>query len=99
MSGEHADGGPELVTVGHGTLSSVQLAELLRDAGVRCLVDVRTAPGSRRHPHFSRAAMGQWLVDTGVAYEWEPRLGGWRKPEAGSPNTVLRDSSFRGYAD
>lgn len=35
----------------------------------------------------------------GIAYEWEPRLGGWRKAEPSSPNTALRNESFRGYAD
>ena len=88
-----------LLTVGHGTLSAEALSDLLRGAGVERLVDVRTAPGSRRHPHVSRAQMSQWVPAAGVAYRWEPDLGGWRKPVADSPNTVLRHSGFRGYAD
>jgi len=43
--------------VGHGTLDADEFVALLRDAGVTRLVDVRTAPGSRRHPHFRREAM------------------------------------------
>jgi uncharacterized protein (DUF488 family) len=89
----------ELLTVGHGSLTQAELASLLRLAGVEWLVDVRRAPGSRRHPHFARAEMERWLPDGGVGYRWEPRLGGWRKPEALSPNTALRNDSFRGYAD
>ncbi len=89
----------ELLTVGHGTLSEEQLGRLLTGAGVHRLVDVRRAPGSRRHPHFGRAALAEWLPRTGVAYAWEPRLGGWRKPSPDSPNTALRNDSFRGYAD
>ena len=43
--------------------------------------------------------MERWLPAAGVAYQWEPRLGGWRKPDPSSPNTALRNESFRGYAD
>ena len=88
-----------LWTVGHGTLSAEAFASLLRDAGVDHLVDVRTAPGSRRHPHFGRAAMEEWLPGAGIAYRWERDLGGVRRPEPASPNTALRDPNFRGYAD
>jgi len=93
------NGQVELLTVGHGTLSQDELVDLLRSAGVECLVDVRTAPGSRRHPHVARAQMARWLPGAGIGYCWEPRLGGWRKPDPASPNTALRDDSFRGYAD
>jgi uncharacterized protein (DUF488 family) len=89
----------QLLTVGHGTLGQVDLADLLQAAGVQTLVDVRTAPGSRRHPHVARAQMERWLSEAGVAYAWEPRLGGWRKADPASPNTALRNDSFRGYAD
>jgi uncharacterized protein (DUF488 family) len=89
----------ELLTVGHGALGQAELTSLLRGSALDLLVDVRTAPGSRRHPHVARAALGQWLPEAGIAYEWEPRLGGWRKPDPASPNTALRNDSFRGYAD
>jgi uncharacterized protein (DUF488 family) len=88
-----------LLTVGHGTLSAEALSSLLVQAGVQRLVDVRTAPGSRRHPHVGRAEMSQWVPEAGIDYRWEPDLGGWRKPRPDSPNTALRHSGFRGYAD
>ena len=88
-----------LITVGHGTLSQEGLGDLLGGAGLQCIVDVRTAPGSRRHPHVARAALAAWLPDLGIGYTWEPRLGGWRKPAIDSPNRALRNPSFRGYAD
>jgi uncharacterized protein (DUF488 family) len=89
----------DLLTVGHGTLSQEGLGDLLRGAGVERIVDVRTAPGSRRHPHVARAALEEWLPALGIGYVWEPRLGGWRKPDPDSPNVALRNGSFRGYAD
>jgi uncharacterized protein (DUF488 family) len=90
---------PELLTVGHGTLTQPELVELLTTADLDLLVDVRTAPGSRRHPYVARAAMEVWVPAAGVAYSWERRLGGWRKPAADSPNFALRVDAFRGYAD
>ena len=88
-----------LLTLGHGTASAEELVALLEGAGVERLVDVRTAPGSRRHPHVRREAMAGWLGAAGVAYRWEPELGGFRRPHPGSVNLALRHPAFRGYAD
>jgi uncharacterized protein (DUF488 family) len=88
-----------LLTVGHGTLDQRSLTDLLVGADIEHVVDIRTAPGSRRHPHVAGDALAAWLPAAGIAYRWEPRLGGWRKPDPGSRNTALRHPSFRGYAD
>jgi uncharacterized protein (DUF488 family) len=88
-----------LLTLGHGTAGATELAGLLDGAGVARVVDVRTAPGSRRHPHVGREAMAGWLAGAGIAYRWEPELGGFRRPAADSPNLALRHPAFRGYAD
>jgi uncharacterized protein (DUF488 family) len=88
-----------LLTVGHGTATAQELAALLAGAGVERLVDVRIVPGSRRHPHVGREAMTGWLGEAGIAYRWEPDLGGRRKPAPGSVNHALRHPAFRGYAD
>lgn len=99
MESVAADPRTTLFTVGHGTMSSEELTALLEDAGIEALVDVRTAPGSRRHPQFARAEMERWLPAAGVGYRWERALGGFRRPTPDSPNTALRHASFRGYAD
>jgi uncharacterized protein (DUF488 family) len=88
-----------LLTLGHGTASAEELVAWLDGAGVERLVDVRTAPGSRRHPQFRRETMAGWLAEAGVAYRWEPELGGFRKPAPDSVNHVLGHPAFRGYAD
>jgi uncharacterized protein (DUF488 family) len=46
----------DIYTVGHSTRSPDQLLEILRAAQVVALVDVRSFPSSRRHPHFNRGA-------------------------------------------
>jgi uncharacterized protein (DUF488 family) len=88
----------EVLTVGHGTASSSELAALLRAAGVQLLVDIRTAPGSRRNPQVARSALEEWLPEHGIDYRWERRLGGWRKAPADTPDVALRQRAFAGYA-
>jgi len=66
---------------------------------VRLLVDVRTAPGSRRMPHFARSALEVSMPEHDISYMHMPELGGLRKPNADSTNTAWRNDGFRGYAD
>ncbi|MEU8032481.1 DUF488 domain-containing protein [Streptomyces sp. NPDC049099] len=87
-----------LLTFGHSTADRERIVSLLRQAGVAAVVDVRTAPGSRRYPHFSRQQLAEWLPQHGIAYRWEPDLGGFRRAPPDSPDTVWRNVSFRGYA-
>jgi uncharacterized protein (DUF488 family) len=87
-----------LITFGHGTASAGRIAELLHSAGVRTLVDVRIAPGSRRNPHVARAELERWLPSEGIDYRWEKRLGGFRRPAPDSPDVVWQEPAFRGYA-
>lgn len=89
----------ELLTVGHGTLAADELVELLRGNRVELLVDVRSYPGSRRHPQFGREQMKTWVPEGGVDYHWERRLGGRRQVRSDSVNVALRNEAFRGYAD
>lgn len=74
------------------------MVRLLDGAGVRRLVDVRTAPGSRHNPDATRSSMSGWLPEAGIGYRWEQRLGGWRKSPPDSPDTALRSAAFAGYA-
>lgn len=85
-------------TFGHGTADRDRLVELIRTAGIRALVDVRTAPDSRRNPDVARDEMARWLPKHGIGYRWEQRLGGWRKPPPDSPDTGLRNRSLARYA-
>jgi len=88
----------KLLTVGHGATPQADFEDLLHAAGVESLVDVRIGPGSRKYPHFGRNHMEEWLPAAGIAYRWEQRLGGFRKLPPDSPDTSLRNDSFRAYA-
>ncbi|MEU0068056.1 DUF488 domain-containing protein [Streptomyces sp. NPDC006332] len=89
---------PPLFTFGHSTAPPQDIIALLESAGVATVVDVRTAPGSRRDPALSRERLLQWMPEHGIAYRWEPALGGFRTPPPDSPDIVWRNASFRGYA-
>jgi uncharacterized protein (DUF488 family) len=88
-----------LYSVGHGARSADEFVAILQAAGVRRVVDVRTAPGSKRHPQFGRAELEKTLGRAGIEYEWRKELGGWRRPRPDSPHVALRSAAFRGYAD
>ncbi|HLY02823.1 MAG TPA: DUF488 domain-containing protein [Candidatus Cybelea sp.] len=90
----------DLFTFGHGTAGEVELAALIRGAGIQSVVDVRSVPKSRAHPHVWMERMATWMPDlSGASYRWSPGLGGFRKPHSDSPNVALRHASFRAYAD
>ena len=91
--------GVTLFTIGHGTLPIEDFVALLQAAKIERLVDVRTIPKSRHNPQFVREALAESLAAYGIAYGWEPRLGGLRgKPKEPSPDVALRNDSFRNYA-
>jgi len=86
-------------TIGHSTRSLSEVVELLRQAHVTTLIDVRRMPHSRRHPQFEAAALSHDLPAAGITYRHAPGLGGFRTPRRGSRNTAWREPGFRGYAD
>jgi uncharacterized protein (DUF488 family) len=86
-------------TVGHSTRTLDELVAVLKGSGVRVLVDVRTVPRSRRHPQFEREALTRSLPARGIDYRHEKALGGFRRPDADSPNGGWEHPAFRGYAD
>ncbi len=85
--------------VGHGRRTVEELIAVLREASVRTLADIRTVPGSRRHPQFGQAPLRDSLAKAGIGYVHLRGLGGRREPAPDSPNRALRVDAFRGYAD
>jgi uncharacterized protein (DUF488 family) len=87
-------------TIGHGARDIDTFVDLLRGQEIERLVDVRTAPGSRKHPQFGKDPLAASLAEAGIDYEWQGRgLGGWRRARPDSRHTALRSAGFRGYAD
>ena len=88
-----------IFSLGHSTRALEELVLLLQQQGVSQLADVRSFPGSRRHPHFVRAKLEVALPTRGIAYRWMPGLGGRRRPAARSSNAGWHVEGFRAYAD
>ena len=87
-------------TIGHSTRTLEELIEALRAHHIGILVDIRSFPMSRRLPHFNRENLELELPAAGIEYVWMKDLGGRRKRiRQDSPNTGLRNESFRNYAD
>lgn len=104
MTGGAPDSSPAasmttIYTIGHSTRSGDEFLSLLQAHEIRTLADVRRFPGSRRNPQFSREALLAATPEIGTAYTHLPALGGRRQTRPDSPNTALRNDSFRGYAD
>jgi uncharacterized protein (DUF488 family) len=89
-----------IFTIGHGARPIDRFIELVRAVGIERIADVRTAPGSRKHPQFGRDALEASLGECGIAYEWwGEQLGGFRRARPDSRHVALRTAGFRGYAD
>jgi uncharacterized protein (DUF488 family) len=89
-----------IYTVGHSTRTLDELVAALQAHGIGTLVDIRSFPMSRRLPHFNRESLELELPKRDIAYVWMKELGGRRKKiRDDSPNTGLRNDSFRNYAD
>ena len=91
---------PQVIyTIGHSTRSLEAFIGLLQAHRITHLVDIRTVPRSRRHPHFTIDVLSAALSRAGITYRHCPALGGLRKPRADSRNSAWRHAGFRGYAD
>ena len=89
----------KIYSVGHGTRPIEEFIDLLRTADVTVLADVRSAPGSRRHPQFGQAPLAASLAQAQIEYVHLRGLGGRRDAAPDSPHVALRVDAFRGYAD
>ena len=57
----------ELLTIGYEGTTSAEVLALLREAGVRLLIDIRAVAASRK-PGFSKTRLAAGLQEQGIAY-------------------------------
>ena len=86
-------------SIGHSTRTLDEFILMLTSFKIKCIVDIRSFPGSRRYPHFNKEALEISLPKNGIAYFHLKELGGRRKVQPGSINNGWRHIAFRGYAD
>lgn len=95
--------GERLFSVGHSTRTPGELLDLLHEADIQTLADVRRVPASRRNPWFARAELAETLTAAQIGYHWLGGSIGGRQPTRlpfdQSPNRAWREETFRNYAD
>ena len=91
-----------LFTVGHSTRTIPEFVEILRNAGVRQIIDVRTVPRSRTNPQYNSDVLGDTLGEFQIGYRPMAELGGLRGRAHEVPpevNGYWDNQSFHNYAD
>ena len=89
-------------TIGHSTRTIEEFVGLLKEAGVRLVVDVRTVPRSRTNPQYNRDVLPNTLGEFQIGYEHIAALGGLRGQKRSTPeatNAFWQNQSFHNYAD
>ena len=89
-------------TIGHSNRSLEEFLQLLAQAEVQRVVDIRKIPRSRTNPQFNQDAMPAALAPHGLGYEHLARLGGLRGKVEGvarEVNGFWDNASFHRYAD
>lgn len=86
-------------SIGHSTRSIEELIEMLTQAEVATLVDVRAQPHSARNPQFNEESLRESCGQANLVYHWAGRhLGGKRPARLDSPHIAL-EAGRRGFAD
>ena len=89
----------EILTIGHSNHQEAEFLDLLRQADVKLVADVRANPRSR-YPQFNRSDLAESLKEAGIRYvHLGAQLGGRRQSRPDSVNVGVPDGAFRGYAD
>jgi uncharacterized protein (DUF488 family) len=89
-------------TIGHSTRPLASFVDLLREAEVVFVVDVRTVPRSRTNPQYNRDILPASLSVFSIGYEHIAALGGLRGRKRDVPsdlNAFWKNQSFHNYAD
>ena len=89
-------------TIGHSTRPIQDFVELLRQAEVQFVADVRAIPRSRTNPQYNSNVLPRTLSAFGIGYAHIAALGGLRghtRDIAPSVNAYWKNQSFHSYAD
>lgn len=93
---------PSVFTIGHSNRTLTEFVDLLRNAQVSMVVDVRSFPRSRANPQFNRDTLPDELANWQIGHQYVEELGGRRKRSQEIPtevNAFWENQSFHNYAD
>jgi uncharacterized protein (DUF488 family) len=89
-------------TIGHSTRPIAEFLELITDAEIGLVVDVRTVPRSRTNPQYNSQTLAETLSAAQIDYVHMAALGGLRGRKRDVPadvNAFWKNQSFHNYAD
>lgn len=89
-------------TIGHSNRTIGHFLEMLCEAEISRVVDVRRLPGSATYPWFDQQPLAAELAASGIAYVHEFGLSGRRPKQQGvddDVNAFWENRSFHNYAD
>ena len=89
-------------TIGHSVRPLGVFIELLKNADVQFVADVRTFPRSRTNPQYNGDTLPSSLSGSQIGYRHFPELGGRRGRQPNVPratNAFWQNESFHNYAD
>jgi uncharacterized protein (DUF488 family) len=92
----------KIYTIGHSNHSKEYFLDMLRDADINYVADIRAFPGSRKHPQYKSENMKEWLQEARIEYDHFPLLGGRRRQSSSvgvELNEGWKNPSFHNYAD
>lgn len=92
----------KIYTIGHSTHSEEEFLEMLHEAEIEALVDIRAFPASRKFPQFNESTFQKWLEEDHIEYEHFSLLGGRRNKSQlfqDELNDGWNNQSFHNYAD
>jgi uncharacterized protein (DUF488 family) len=89
-------------TIGHSTRPIAEFVEVLQEANVQLVADVRALPRSRTNPQYNSERLPATLAKFEIMYRHLSALGGRRRKARGiAPeiNGFWRHDSFHNFAD
>lgn len=93
------NGSKRIFAIGHSTRNIKDFVLLMKEYGIKEVVDIRTIAMSRHNPQFNSYDLKTILFENGIGYKHFKELGGLRKADKDSINTFWENDSFRGFAD
>jgi len=80
-----------IFTIGHSNRSADEFVKLLKEFGIRAVIDVRRFPTSK-HEHFKRERLQEILCEHGIKYFYlGDKLGGFR---SGGYRSFMKTEEF-----
>lgn len=88
-------------TIGHSNHDIQQLISLIKGKAIDLVLDVRSAPWSKRYPQFNRPEFSAELGRQGIAYEWFGQCFGARQTDESfyTPAGWLNYASYTASSD